>query len=74
MTTSDATGWFRPCNYGDCAEVMETDDGVWVRSSRNSEAVVAFTVAEWQQFVTDVRAGRFDDIAQARYPFGDDDA
>jgi hypothetical protein len=68
MTTHN---WFRPCNFGDCAEVMETDDGVWVRSSRNPEAVAAFTVAEWQQFVTDVRAGRFDDVAPAAG--GDDD-
>lgn len=61
---SETSGWFRPCNFGDCAEVMETCDGVWVRSSRNPEAVAAFTVAEWQQFVTDVRAGRFDHASE----------
>jgi hypothetical protein len=62
---SASTGWFRPCNFGDCAEVMETDGAVWVRSSRNPEAVAAFTVEEWQRFRADVKAGRFDDIAPA---------
>jgi len=60
MTTHN---WHRACNYGDCAEVMETCDGVWVRSSRNTGAVVAFTFAEWRQLLADVKAGRFDDIS-----------
>lgn len=60
------SGWVRACNFGDCAEVMlDEGDIVRVRSSRMPSEDAPFTVAEWRQFLVDVKAGRFDDVAPA---------
>lgn len=46
---------------GECVEVASSDKYVWVRDSKNREgAVLAFTLREWDAFLTGARRGEFD--------------
>jgi hypothetical protein len=49
------------CNGGACVEVALTGDGIRVRRAGGPDDVVlAIPAGEWQEFIADVRAGRFD--------------
>lgn len=59
----DGLKWRRSslCNGGSCVEVALTGDGVKVRRAGDPEGLVLTVQAgEWREFVTDIRAGRFD--------------
>jgi hypothetical protein len=49
------------CTYGECVEVALAED-VAVRDSKSAPhgPVLRFTHAEWREFVTAVKAGKFD--------------
>jgi len=48
---------------GNCVEVAAADDLVAVRDSKNRNgAVLYYTPAEWQAFLTGVKHGEFDHI------------
>jgi hypothetical protein len=46
-------------------EVAALAGEVAVRSSRSPDVVLAFTHAEWGEFLRGVKAGDFDDIVEA---------
>jgi len=43
-----------------CVEVARGRDRIMVRHSRDPQAVLSFTRAEWQAFLAGVKAGEFD--------------
>jgi hypothetical protein len=59
--------WRRPraCANSECVEVAALAGEVAVRSSRSPDVVLAFTHAEWGEFLRGVKAGDFDDIVEA---------
>ncbi|MCG5215976.1 DUF397 domain-containing protein [Streptosporangium sp. KLBMP 9127] len=50
------------CNGGHCVEVAFSKDLVAVRDGKKGDEgpVLAFGLDEWESFITDVKAGRFD--------------
>lgn len=66
MPLGDVT-WFKSSlsySNGNCLEVARLPDGqVGVRDSKNPErAVLRFTQAEWQAFLTGVQRGEFNSL------------
>lgn len=63
---SDGPGFKRSsfCGGGDCVEVeVRAGVGVAVRHSRHPDVEsIAFTTAEWRDFVKGVKAGEFDPV------------
>ena len=59
----DGLEWRRSsrCNGGTCVEVALTGEAIKVRRAGGPDGMVlAIRAGEWQEFLTDVRAGRFD--------------
>jgi hypothetical protein len=54
--------WVRPCNSNACVEVLAMDGRVFVRASENPERMLDLERAEWEQYLADVKAGRYDHI------------
>lgn len=55
--------WIRPtCDTGSCPEIYISSlrDGVMLRSTRNPEQMVVYTMDEWRALVTAIRAGEFE--------------
>lgn len=51
----------RASQSGNCVEITDTTDSVWVRDSKDREGpILAFTRHEWTAFLAGVRAGEFD--------------
>jgi hypothetical protein len=51
----------RSGNNGQCVEVRDRGDAIDVRDSKNpSGPALLFTAAEWDAFVSGVKAGEFD--------------
>lgn len=51
----------RASSGGNCVEVTDTVDNVWVRDSKDRQGpVLAFTRSEWTAFLAGVRNGEFD--------------
>lgn len=48
------------CDTGNCVEMYEAEDGVFVRSSRDVDIDVFFTKDEWRVFIETVKIGKFD--------------
>jgi len=49
------------CNSNDCVDVKPTDAGVQVTSTQDgNDGLVTFTQAEWNQFIPEVKEGRWD--------------
>lgn len=55
--------WFTACASSGCAEVRAVGQIIQVRSSLRPWGVAELDHAEWAQFLTDVKAGRYDHIA-----------
>jgi hypothetical protein len=58
-------GWTKGrCETGNCVEVSAPVNGgaVFLRSSLAPDDMVAVTREEWDAFVVDVKAGRFDSV------------
>ena len=54
----------RACDGGQCIGVARWGDTVLIGNTSNPQAPVSeFTVSEWQQFLTGVKLGDFDEIA-----------
>jgi hypothetical protein len=51
------------CHAGECAEVLEEDGEILLRSTRAPGVVVRLTAAEFQAFAKGVAAGEFSDLA-----------
>ena len=62
MLSADSNGLvWRRCESSSCVEVAEAEAEILVRNSRDQEGPrLSFTKREWAEFVTGVRAGRFD--------------
>lgn len=64
MTTNLSSGeWTSAsCDTGNCVEVLHEDGYVQVRSNVNgaTSPALAFTPAEWEAFISGVKAGEFD--------------
>ena len=46
---------------GNCVEITDTADTVWVRDSKDRQGpVLTFTRPEWTAFLAGARAGEFD--------------
>ena len=58
----DGLKWRRSsrCNGGQCVEVAQLGDEVMVRDSADPDWIIAVSNGNWQEFITDVRAGRLD--------------
>jgi hypothetical protein len=52
------------CQAGECVEVAQRGDVIFLRSSRSPRDVIRLTVAEWRVFELGMREGEFTDIAQ----------
>lgn len=53
-------------NGADCVEVRNTDDGIEVRDTKDRTGpTLRFTPSEMQAFIRGVKAGEFDDLAEA---------
>jgi hypothetical protein len=57
--------WHRSktCEGGACAEVAATDDSVMIQSAAHPEAAqVTLSHAEWDEFLTALKEGKFDHL------------
>ena len=55
----------RTCDSGACVEVARSGEYIVIGDTNKLDgAVGAFTLDEWRQFLTGVRLGDFDEIAQ----------
>lgn len=55
--------WTTRCASGSCVEVTETDDGFAFTSTiEGNDGSVTYTAAEVADFLTQVRAGRLDEL------------
>jgi hypothetical protein len=54
--------WTRACHDSACVEVLADHGSVLLRSTNDREAFVQITYTEWLRFLTDVKAGRFDEV------------
>ncbi len=51
----------RASSGGNCVEITDTADRVWVRDSKDrAGSMLCFTRREWTAFLAGVRAGEFD--------------
>jgi hypothetical protein len=50
------------CQAGECAEVVEEDGEILLRSTRAPGVIVRLTSAEWQAFTKGVAAGEFSNL------------
>ena len=50
------------CIVGECVEVAHAVDGVAMRDSKNEDGpVLCFEMSDWNTFVSDIKAGYYDD-------------
>lgn len=62
MRETGAAVWRRStrCEGGHCVEVADLGNAVGLRNSTLPEVELSFSVDQWRDFVTAVRAGEFD--------------
>jgi hypothetical protein len=51
--------WIKACDTSACVEVMIGEDTVYVARTRELDMLM-FNSKEWDEFVTGVKAGKFD--------------
>ena len=59
---ADQPIWQRSCESGACIEAAAKGESVILRSSVAPEAILAFTRAEWQEFLAGAKQGHFDGV------------
>lgn len=56
----------RGCGSSTCVDAQRTDDGVVVTSTiPGNDGTVTFTHDEWDTFIDEVKAGKWDDTTSA---------
>jgi hypothetical protein len=60
MTFQPTPQWIKACGTNACIEVMHTEHGAILRNSIHKDEVLLATVAEFDEFIAAVKAGRFD--------------
>lgn len=61
----DAPVWHvtRTCQGGSCVRVARTGEAILIGDTKNPDGdVMTYTLGEWQEFVTGVKRGDFDDL------------
>jgi hypothetical protein len=58
------TGWVSACSGGDCPRARRVGGWIEVGESTRPSESTWFTPAEWATFLTAVKAGTFDKLAE----------
>ena len=53
------------CNGGECIQVAASGQAILIADSKQPEGpILSYSHVEWQQFVTGIKNGDFDDLVQ----------